>query len=64
MNIFYEDRYPIIESERFKSSVMTDDLERFLNLGFSHHIIILTEEKNILWAKFTSTKVLLKSRSL
>ena len=30
-----------------KSSAMTDDLERFLNLGFSHHIIILAGEKNI-----------------
>ncbi len=30
-----------------KSSVMADDLERFLNLSFSHHIIILAEEKNI-----------------
>ena len=30
-----------------KSSAMTDDLERFLNLSFSHHIIILAGEKNI-----------------
>ena len=30
-----------------KSSAMADDLERFLNLSFSHHIIILAEEKNI-----------------
>lgn len=30
-----------------KSSAMADDLERFLNLSFSHHIIILSEEKNI-----------------
>lgn len=26
---------------------MADDLERFLNISFSHHIIILAEEKNI-----------------
>lgn len=26
---------------------MADDLERFINLSFSQHIIILTEEKNI-----------------
>lgn len=30
-----------------KSSTTADDLERFLNLSFSHHIIILAEEKNI-----------------
>lgn len=30
-----------------KSSAVADDLERFLNLSFSHHIIILAEEKNI-----------------
>ncbi|MDE6642827.1 MAG: PDDEXK nuclease domain-containing protein [Muribaculaceae bacterium] len=30
-----------------KSSATVDDLERFLNLSFSHHIIILAEEKNI-----------------
>lgn len=30
-----------------KSSATADDLERFLNLSFSHHIIILAEEKNI-----------------
>lgn len=30
-----------------KSSAMADDLERFLNISFSHHIIILAEEKNI-----------------
>jgi predicted nuclease of restriction endonuclease-like (RecB) superfamily len=30
-----------------KSSAMADDLERFLNLSFSHHIIILAEEKDI-----------------
>ena len=30
-----------------KSSAAVDDLERFLNLSFSHHIIILAEEKNI-----------------
>lgn len=30
-----------------KSSATTDDLERFLNLSFSHHIIILAEEKNV-----------------
>lgn len=30
-----------------KSSATIDDLERFLNLSFSHHIIILAEEKNI-----------------
>jgi len=30
-----------------KSSAGADDLERFLNLSFSHHIIILAEEKNI-----------------
>lgn len=30
-----------------KSSTTADDLEKFLNLSFSHHIIILAEEKNI-----------------
>ncbi len=30
-----------------KSSATADDLERFLNLSFSHHIIILSEEKII-----------------
>ena len=30
-----------------KSSAVVDDLEKFLNLSFSHHIIILAEEKNI-----------------
>lgn len=30
-----------------KSSATADDLEKFLNLSFSHHIIILAEEKNI-----------------
>ncbi len=30
-----------------KPSAVVDDLERFLNLSFSHHIIILAEEKNI-----------------
>ncbi len=30
-----------------KSSAVADDLERFLNLSFSHHILILAEEKNI-----------------
>lgn len=30
-----------------KSSATADDLERFLNLSFSHHIIILAEEKNV-----------------
>lgn len=30
-----------------KSSATADDLERFLNLSFSHHIIILAKEKNI-----------------
>ena len=30
-----------------KSSATADDLERFLNLSFSHHIIILAEEKII-----------------
>ena len=30
-----------------KSPATVDDLERFLNLSFSHHIIILAEEKNI-----------------
>lgn len=30
-----------------KSSATIDDLERFLKLSFSHHIIILAEEKNI-----------------
>ena len=30
-----------------KSSATVDDIERFLNLSFSHHIIILAEEKNI-----------------
>ncbi len=30
-----------------KSSAVVDDLEKFLKLSFSHHIIILAEEKNI-----------------
>ena len=30
-----------------KSSAVADDLERFLSLSFSHHIIILSDEKNI-----------------
>ena len=30
-----------------KSSTTADDLEKFLKLSFSHHIIILAEEKNI-----------------
>lgn len=30
-----------------KSPAAADDLEKFLNLSFTHHIIILTEEKNI-----------------
>ena len=50
MRIFYEEWSPIIESKYSKSSATADeidDLERFLNLSYSHHIIILAEEKNI-----------------
>ena len=47
MRIFYEEWSPIIEAKNPKSSAVVDDLEKFLNLSFSHHIIILAEEKNI-----------------
>ena len=47
MRMFYEEWSPVIESKISKSSAVADDLERFLNLSFSHHIIILAEEKNI-----------------
>ncbi len=30
-----------------KSSAAADDLEKFLNLSFSHHVILLAEEKNV-----------------
>lgn len=47
LRIFYEEWSPVIESIISKSSATADDLEKFLNLSFSHHIIILAEEKDI-----------------